>query len=147
MTEFHSFVEGCTSQETGPGEHSRVSGAFSALQGLSLGWYYSARLFRVSVVEAFDFVLASASEIRDLDRSGTVLDGNGRKRTYAAPFRKVINIHIQRQTVAQAIDETVIHHEIHSAMSADSLGNLTDLCDERMSVFRHELSLLAIIEE
>lgn len=73
------------------------------------------------ILEAIHLVPSSTSEVRHLDRSAAVLDGNGTEFTDAAPFCKVIYVHIERKSVVETVVQTVVHKEVHSAMSADLL--------------------------
>ena len=52
----------------------------------------------------------------------------------AAPRCEVVDVHVERQAVLQAVDPAQVHEEIHPAMSAGLLREFAGLLPERMAV-------------
>ena len=69
-----------------------------------------------------DLVPGAAGEIRDFDRGVAVLHRDLAELGETAPFGHIIDIHIERKAVPEAVDQTVVHNEIHSAVASDLLG-------------------------
>ena len=68
-----------------------------------------------------DLVPGSAGEVRNLDRSVAVLDGDSTQFRETAPFGHVIDIHVKRKAVPQTVDQTVVHDEVHTSVASDLL--------------------------
>lgn len=90
---------------------------------------------------ALNLLPSAPCKVRNGDRSGIVLYRDSRKLTEAAPFRKVVDIHVQRKAVVQAIYQTVVHYEVHSAVASYLFGHFFKFLDDRMFVFFHESGL------
>ena len=66
----------------------------------------------------------SAREIGDGYRSRPVVKRDFAQRYKAAPLGQIVNVHIQRQSVAQTVYQPVIHDEVHTTVTAYLLGLL-----------------------
>ena len=53
-----------------------------------------------------------------------MVDGNFREFHQRTPLRRIIDIFVERQTVVEAVDQAVVHYEIHSAVTADLAGKV-----------------------
>ena len=80
------------------------------------------RLFGESVGEALQLVPGTAGEVGDFHRHVPVLEGEPGERGDAAPFGEVVHVHVQRQAVAEAVDQAVVHDVVHPAVAAHFLG-------------------------
>ena len=87
-----------------------------------------------------DLVPGAAGEVRDLDRGVAVLHRDLAELGETAPFGHIIDIHIERKAVPEAVDQTVVHNEIHSAVTADLLCESLKLRGkDRVTVFLKQL--------
>ena len=82
-------------------------------------------------------VPVSPREIGDGYRSRPVVKRDFAQRYKAAPLGQIVNVHIQRQSVAQTLYQPVIHDEVHPAVSTYLLGQLFQLFVNRMLVGIH----------
>ena len=74
-------------------------------------------------------------EVRHINGTRTTADAPLAQFAYRTPRSEVIHVHVKRQSVLKAIRPAKIHYEVHSSVSADLLGYLSDLPPERMAVF------------
>ena len=70
-----------------------------------------------------------------------MVERHGRKRADARPLGRVVHVLIQRQAVAQAVDQPVVHDEVHAAVAADLAGLILDVPDDRILVLLHQRGL------
>lgn len=80
---------------------------------------------------ALDLIPFATCKIRHEDRFAAIFDGSCRQVTDAGPLGRIINIHVKRLAVPEAPYQTVIHDEIHAAMSADRFRLLLNILDNR----------------
>ena len=83
-----------------------------------------------SKVETIHDIPVSTGEIREPDRHRAILKGDPAEFLDGAPFCRVIDILVKRKSVVQAVDQSVVHDEVHSAVAADSLGLFLYFLDE-----------------
>ena len=67
---------------------------------------------------AIDLTPSPSGEVRHLYQLAAIGYGSGSEFSYAGPLRGVIYVHIQRFPVAQTPYKTIVHNEIHTAVSA-----------------------------
>ena len=89
-------------------------------------------------LQAIDLVPAAAGEIRNLHRLAAVRNGSGGKLTQAGPLCGIVDVHVKRLAVTQTLHKSVIHDEIHSAVSADLAGLFLNFLGNRMFVLCHQ---------
>ena len=94
------------------------------------------KLFRQ--FQAIDLVPAAAGEIRNLHRLAAVCNGSGSKLTQAGPLCGIVDVHIERLAVTQTPHKSVIHDEIHSAVSADLAGLFLNFLGNSMFLLCHQ---------
>ena len=83
-----------------------------------------------SVAEPVYDIPVATSEVREFDRHGAVLERYAAELLDSAPFGAVIHILVERKAIAEAIDETVVHDEVHSSVAANHTGLLLNLAHE-----------------
>src|SRR2546426_6562472 len=54
----------------------------------------------------------------------------------SAPGGRIVHIHIRHQTFSHALDEAVVHNEVHASVSAPLASQLSDLGPQRVLVLR-----------
>ena len=86
-------------------------------------------------MQAVELVPLAAGEVGHHDRHGAVVDGDFGEFHEGAPFGGVIDVLVQRETVVQAVDEAVVHDEVHAAVAAHFLGLGFNLLCDGMEVF------------
>jgi len=69
----------------------------------------------------------TAREVRDVDGIGTVRYGPVAQRRQTAPECRVVNVHVRRESVLQAVHVPPILDEIHPAVTSEFLGKLADV--------------------
>ena len=84
------------------------------------------------------FVPSAPGKVGHGDGSTSVFDRQAGQFGHAAPFRQVIHVHVQRQSVAQAIYQAVVHDKVHAAVSAHSLGYFFQFLMDGMFVLHHQ---------
>ena len=87
---------------------------------------------------ALDFIPVTACEIRHLNGHSTIGDGGCGQFAEARPFGGVVNVLIERQTIMKAIDEAVVHDEVHAAVASHFLGFFLDFDRDGVEVFLHD---------
>ena len=70
------------------------------------------------IAEALALVPIATREVGNFDGSKIIFEGEGREGADAAPLGKVIDVHVEGETVMQTIDKAVVHDEVHAAMTA-----------------------------
>ena len=53
----------------------------------------------------------------------------------STPFGKVVNVHIERQTILQTVNKTTIHDEVHTSMTTNFFGHLAILLQNGRLIF------------
>ena len=96
---------------------------------------------------ALDLVPCAAGEVGHSHRSRAVFYGELGQRSQRAPFGQVVHVHVKRQSIAQAVNQTVVHDIVHAAMSAYRLGIFSYFFDDGMGVLCFERCLLFGIQE
>ena len=91
---------------------------------------------------ALHVVPVTACEVGHLDGQVAVVHGDRAEFSQRAPFRHVIDVHVEWQSILQAVHQAGIHDEIHSAVSAHFLSHFPVSGDERMLVFLFERLLV-----
>ena len=83
---------------------------------------------------ALNFIPISTSEIGHGYRHAAIGDGGRRQLAEALPFGGVVDVLVEWQTVVKAVDESVVHDEVHAAVAAHFLGFLFNLHGDGMEV-------------
>ena len=73
-------------------------------------------------LQAVEAVPFAAGEVGHDDRHGAVGDGDLREFHERTPLRRVIDVFVERQAVVEAVDQAVVHDEIHPAVATDLTG-------------------------
>ena len=84
-------------------------------------------------------VPVAAREVGNGHRDAVMFERHRRKGADARPFGRIVDILIQRQAMLQAVDQPVVHDEVHAAVTADLAGLGLDVEDDRVLVPRHEV--------
>ena len=84
-------------------------------------------------------VPVAACEVRHGDRHSSVGDAGCSQFAEARPFGGIVHVFVEGQTVLQAVDEAVVHDEVHAAVAAHFLGFGLDFLCNRMEVFSRNL--------
>ena len=71
--------------------------------------------------QRFTRLPAAAGEVGNVDRTAAACDRSFRAFTDRAERRRVVDIHVQRQTVPQAVNQAIVFEKIHSAVPAGGL--------------------------
>ena len=79
-------------------------------------------------------VPVTASEVGEGHGAVVVVHGQGAKLSQAAPFGKVVHVHIQGQTILQAVYHAHVHEEVHAAVTTYLLSHLTILLDDGVTI-------------
>ena len=87
---------------------------------------------------AFHLIPVATREVGHLHRHTAIGDGGGGQLTEAGPFGGVVDVLVKRQAMLQAVDEAIVHDEVHAAMSANFLGFLFNLYRDGVEVFFHD---------
>src|SRR5574344_965583 len=124
---------------------------FSAVQGpfvlLHSALVESHRLqFDVHDAPWFDVAPVAAGEVRDGLGARTVADGGLRELAQAARRRQVIDVHVERESVLQAVRPAEVHDEVHAAVSADLLRHFGDVTPHRMHVLLADALRALLVE-
>ena len=77
----------------------------------------------------------ATSEVWERHWRTVVVKRDGTQLGDGTPLCQVIHIHVEWQTVLQAVDETGTHDEVHAAMTAHLLGELAKLLEYRTLIF------------
>ena len=90
-------------------------------------------------LKALDTLPSSTSEVGEGNRCRLVLQRETSQVTDDRPFSEVIDVHIEGQTIAHAVDQTIVHDEVHTAVTTDLLSLLSDLLLDGVLVLLHQL--------
>ena len=88
----------------------------------------------------------TAGEVWEGYGCAVVIHRNGAQLSQRAPLSQIVNVHIQRQTVLQAVNQTGIHDEVHTSVT-HLAPQLTILLQDWVIVFLHQRSLLLLVHE
>ena len=83
---------------------------------------------------ALHVVPVPAGEVGEGDGAVAVIHGEGTELCQAAPLGKVVHVHIQGQTILQAVYHTNIHKEVHTAVATYLLSHFTIFLDDGVAV-------------
>ena len=87
---------------------------------------------------ALEVIPVSAGEVRNFNRSGAVDHRNRAEFGEAAPFGDVIDVQVHGEAVLEAVNNAVVHDEVHAAVAADLLSLFADFLDQRVLIFCDE---------
>ena len=71
----------------------------------------------VGVLVAFHFVPVTAREIGEFYRCAVVVERERAELSEGTPLCQVVNVHVEGQTVLEAVDHAGIHHVVHTAVT------------------------------
>ena len=76
----------------------------------------------------------STCEVGECNGSAIVVHRDSAKLSDSTPLSQVVYVHIEWQTVLQTVDEACAHDEVHTAVTANFLGELAELLQNRAFV-------------
>ena len=88
----------------------------------------------------------TAGEIREGYGCAVVIHRDGTQLCQSTPLCQVVNVHIQWQTILQAVNQSGIHDKVHSSVT-HLTAQFTILLQNWVIVFLHQRSLLLGVHE
>ena len=107
---------------------------------------FKTHLIQVDVDDSHRLVRAPSAtrEIGDVVRTRAAIRRLLGEFAETARNRKVVHVHVERETLLEAVHPTCIHDEVHAAMAANALCELSDCLPKRMLVLGADLLRLVL---
>ena len=99
------------------------------------------------VAEALQVVPMAAGEVGHGHGRAVVVHGERAEFSQTAPLSQVVDVHVEGQTILQAVNHAGVHDEVHTAVAAYFLGHLAVLLQDGVLVLGLEGFLLSLGHE